>query len=77
MIKQQSTVKKNTNADLTSCLLSSSSGKCSLEVEGGGVIFKITPKIALQMSAEPALVNSVNIFVGMVFDVNLPVDNQL
>ena len=55
----------------------SCSGKCSLEVEGGGVIFKITPKIALQMSAEPALVDSVNIFVGMVFDVDLPVDNQL
>ena len=48
-----------------------------LEVEGGDVILKITSKIALLTMAEPAIVDSVDIFVGEVFDVDLTVNNQL
>ena len=76
-IKQQSTEKKDTNADLTLCFPLSCSGKSSLEVKGGGEVPKISSKVPLHSMAEPALVDSVNIFVGVVFDVDLSVDNQL
>ena len=76
-IKQQSTEKKDTNADLTLCFPLSCSGKSLLKVKGGGEVPKISSKVPLRLMAEPALVNSVDVLVGMVFDVDLPVDNQL
>ncbi len=59
------------------CFLLSCSGKSSLEVEGGGEVPKILLKVPLRSMAEPAIVDSVDVFIREVFDVDLSVDYQL
>ena len=60
-----------------SCCLSSCPGKCSFEVERGRKILEIASEIALLPMGEVARVDGVDILEGEIFDVNVPVDNQL
>jgi hypothetical protein len=67
-----------TNAELTFfCRLLSRPGKCLLEVKHGRKILEIASEIALLPVGEVVRVDGVDILKGEIFDVNVPVDNQL
>ncbi len=60
-----------------SCRLSSCPRKCLLKVERGRKILEIASEIALLAVGEVARLDGVNILEGEIFDVDVPVDNQL
>ena len=60
-----------------SCCLSHCPGTCLLEVERGRKILEIASEIALLGVGEVARMDGVDILKGEIFDVDVPVDNQL
>ena len=60
-----------------SCRLSTRPGECLLKVERGRKILEIVLEIALLAVGEVARVDGINILEGEIFDVDVPIDNQL